>query len=89
MLNLPRARAKNSRVNHKQSNSSSENLLSNSNNSLCETHGEDPEGSMADPMTRAAIEPSGFSLCVFQRELKELESRFLELELLCLWLTIL
>jgi hypothetical protein len=46
---------------------------SNSCNSLSEAHGEKLEGSMATPTTRAAIEPSGFSPCVSERELQELE----------------
>jgi hypothetical protein len=40
------------------------NPLSSSRNSMSETQGEKPEGSMAAPMIRATLEPSGFFPCV-------------------------
>jgi hypothetical protein len=38
--------------------------------------GERPEGFRVAPTTRAALEPPGFSPCVSQRELRELEGRY-------------
>jgi hypothetical protein len=43
---------------------------------LSVTHGEKPEGSMAARVVGAAMEHSGFSAGVIERELQELDSRF-------------
>jgi hypothetical protein len=48
--------------------------FSSSCNSLRERPGEKPEGSMEAPTTRAALEPSGLSTGVSQRELWELDN---------------
>jgi hypothetical protein len=71
-----------SRVRYKQSNSISGNPSSISHNSLWETPGEIPEDSRAARLVGAALEPSRFS--PGERELRELEGGFPELELLSL-----
>jgi hypothetical protein len=67
------------RVYQEQSNSVSANLSSSSRNSLCETPGEKPEGSMTPDHPRTFWFLQGIS----QRELRELEGRFTETEMLC------
>jgi hypothetical protein len=42
---------------------------------------------MAAPKNRSTLESSGFSLCVFHREVRELECGFAKLEFICLWIT--
>jgi hypothetical protein len=70
-----------SRESYKQSNSSSRNQLSSSRNSLKETPGDKPEGARTARFVGTALEPF-FSPGVSQRELRELEGGFPELELL-------
>jgi hypothetical protein len=76
-------------LSYKQSNWISGNPPSSSRKSLGEIPGEKPEGSMAARFVGATMEPSGFSPGVSQRELRELEGGFPEIELLCFLLTLL
>jgi hypothetical protein len=76
-----------SRVYQEQSNSISENPLSSSRNSLWDTPREQSDGSVAARVVGAATEPSDCSPGVSQRELRELERGFSEIELLCSWYT--